>query len=103
MGASSTQQHLDDFVAAYNYAKRLKNLTPYEFICKQWTDNPNRSTLNPISNAGTKYLVGRTVAPMRQDHAVLAARHRDRDDRLQAIQPAIDVTGDDVTRHSKLP
>jgi len=28
------KQHLDDFINAYNYAGRLKGLTPYEFICK---------------------------------------------------------------------
>ena len=31
------RQHLADFVAAYNYGRRLKTLkglTPYEFICK---------------------------------------------------------------------
>jgi transposase InsO family protein len=35
--------HLADFVAAYNFARRLKTLrglTPYEAICKAWTDNP---------------------------------------------------------------
>jgi RNA polymerase sigma factor (sigma-70 family) len=26
----------------------LKGLTPYEFICKQWTIEPERFTLNPI-------------------------------------------------------
>src|SRR3546814_2530481 len=33
--------HLADFLAAYNFAKRLqalKGLTPYEYICKLWTD-----------------------------------------------------------------
>ena len=43
--------HLDDFIAAYNYARRLKTLrglTPYEFICKQWTGEPERFKLNPI-------------------------------------------------------
>jgi transposase InsO family protein len=45
------QRHLADFVAAYNFAKRLKTLkglTPYEFICKSWTKEPERFTLNPI-------------------------------------------------------
>ncbi|MFC4622098.1 hypothetical protein ACFO3A_07685, partial [Comamonas nitrativorans] len=28
--------------------KTLKGLTPYEFICKQWTDEPERFTINPI-------------------------------------------------------
>jgi len=26
------RQHLDDFVSAYNFGRRLKGLTPYEFI-----------------------------------------------------------------------
>jgi len=32
--------HLTDFMAAYNFAQRLKTLeglTPYEYICKIWT------------------------------------------------------------------
>ena len=43
--------HLADFVAAYNFARRLKTLkglTPYEFICKQWTREPERFRLNPL-------------------------------------------------------
>jgi hypothetical protein len=39
-----------NFVAAYNFAKRLKTLkglTPYEFICKCWTNEPQRFTSNP--------------------------------------------------------
>jgi transposase InsO family protein len=43
--------HLADFVAAYNFARRLKTLrglTPYEAICKAWTDDPQRFTLNPL-------------------------------------------------------
>ncbi|WP_348271705.1 IS3 family transposase, partial [Mesorhizobium sp. Root102] len=45
------RRHLNDFVAAYNFARRLKTLkglTPYEFICKSWTNDPQRFTLNPI-------------------------------------------------------
>jgi len=45
------RRHLADFVAAYNFAKRLKTLkglTPYEFICKAWTREPERFTLNPL-------------------------------------------------------
>jgi transposase InsO family protein len=45
------RSHLADFVAAYNFAKRLKTLkglTPYEFICKTWTKEPDRFTLNPL-------------------------------------------------------
>ena len=42
--------HLFDFVAAYNFAKRLKTrhgLTPYEFICTCWQIDPQRFTLDP--------------------------------------------------------
>lgn len=45
------RQHLADFIAAYNFGRRLKTLrglTPYEFICKQWTNQPNRFKINPI-------------------------------------------------------
>jgi transposase InsO family protein len=45
------EQHLADFINAYNYARRLKTLkglTPYEYICKIWADEPERFTLNPI-------------------------------------------------------
>ncbi len=44
------RQHLDDFVAAYNFARRLKTLrglTPYEAICKAWTNEPQRFIHNP--------------------------------------------------------
>ena len=42
--------HLDDFLAAYNFARRLKTLkglTPYEYICKIWTSEPERFKLDP--------------------------------------------------------
>ncbi len=45
------RRHLSDFLDAYNYARRLKTLnglTPYEYICKIWTPEPDRFTLNPI-------------------------------------------------------
>ena len=44
------RQHLIDFVAAYNFARRLKTLrglTPYEAICKAWTDEPSRFIHDP--------------------------------------------------------
>jgi len=44
------RQHLGGFVAAYNFGRRLKtlrSLTPYEYICKIWATEPERSTLNP--------------------------------------------------------
>ena len=43
--------HLGDFINAYNYARRLKTLgglTPYEYICKIWTTEPERFNLNPV-------------------------------------------------------
>jgi Integrase core domain len=39
-------QHLNDFINAYNFSRRLKTLkglTPYEFICKCWTEEPKDS------------------------------------------------------------
>jgi transposase InsO family protein len=42
--------HLQDFVDAYNYGRRLKTLkglTPYEFVCKCWTNEPERFNVNP--------------------------------------------------------
>ena len=45
------RQHLNDFVAAYNFGHRLKTLkglTPYEFICKCWTNQPDKFILNPL-------------------------------------------------------
>ncbi len=45
------RSHLTDFLAAYNFAKRLKTLkglTPYEHICKLWTEQPQRFKQNPI-------------------------------------------------------
>ncbi len=45
------RSHLAGFLAAYNFAKRLKTLrglTPYEYICECWTEKPDRFRLNPI-------------------------------------------------------
>ena len=44
------EAHLHDFINAYNYGRRLKTLkglTPFEYICKIWTINPERFTLDP--------------------------------------------------------
>jgi len=44
------RSHLADFLDAYNFARRLKTLgglTPYEYICKIWTSEPERFTLDP--------------------------------------------------------
>ena len=45
------RRHLAAFISAYNFGRRLKTLkglTPYEFICKCWTTQPQRFILNPI-------------------------------------------------------
>lgn len=45
------KNHLTDFVNAYNYGRRLKTLkglTPYEYICKIWTNEPKRFKIDPI-------------------------------------------------------
>ena len=42
--------HLRLFLDAYNHARRLKalrGLTPYEFICRAWTREPERFRLDP--------------------------------------------------------
>lgn len=48
--------HLQTFLMAYNFARRLKTLkglTPYEYLCQRWTKEPERFTINP-----THYSVG---------------------------------------------
>jgi len=45
------RNHLTNFISACNFGRRLKTLkglTPYEFISKQWTLEPERFALNPI-------------------------------------------------------
>lgn len=45
------REHLAAFVDTHNYAKQLKTLeglTPYELICRCWTEEPNRFKVNPI-------------------------------------------------------
>jgi transposase InsO family protein len=45
------QDHLESFVSAYNFGRRLKalrGLTPYEYICKIWKVEPERFRLDPI-------------------------------------------------------
>jgi transposase InsO family protein len=44
------KDHLAAFLTAYNFAKRLKTLrglTPYEYICKCWTENQDQFRLDP--------------------------------------------------------
>jgi len=45
------RRHLADFIDAYNFGQRLKTLnglTPYKFICKCWTSQPERFKFNPL-------------------------------------------------------
>jgi transposase InsO family protein len=45
------RHHLAAFLDAYNFAKRLKTLkglTPFESICKAWTNQPDRFKYEPI-------------------------------------------------------
>ena len=42
--------HLELFVAAYNHARRLKTLkgfTPHQYVCRIWTEEPERFKVNP--------------------------------------------------------
>lgn len=44
------RRHLNDFMAAYNFGRRLKTLkglTPYEYICRIWTSEPEKFIVNP--------------------------------------------------------
>ncbi len=50
-GHEQLRQHLADFIDAYNFGRRLKTLkglTPYEFICKQWTSEPKHFRIDPL-------------------------------------------------------
>ena len=45
------RRHLADFIDAYNFGRRLKTLkglTPYEFVCKCWTSEPQRFNIDPL-------------------------------------------------------
>jgi hypothetical protein len=45
------ETHITDFNAAYNYARRLKTLqglSPFDYICKIWTTEPERFNVDPI-------------------------------------------------------
>jgi hypothetical protein len=53
------RRHLQFFLDAYNHARRLKTLrglTPYEFICRAWTEQPSGFTANP-----THYTLGPNI------------------------------------------
>src|SRR3954462_7725464 len=57
------RQHLQLFVDAYNYGRRLKTLrglTPYEFICQTWTKEPEHFRLDP-----SHHMPGPNTSPVR--------------------------------------
>ncbi len=44
------QVHLELFLDAYNHARRpkaLNGLTPHGYVCRTWTEQPERFSLNP--------------------------------------------------------
>src|SRR6266446_2116244 len=48
---AEVRQHIQTFLDAYNFAKRLKTLnglTPFESVCKAWTKEPNRFKYDPV-------------------------------------------------------
>ncbi|GJE15218.1 hypothetical protein FOHLNKBM_6296 [Methylobacterium longum] len=56
------RQHLQLFVDAYNYGRRLKTLrglTPFKFICQTWTKEPERFRLDP-----SHYMLGPNIVAM---------------------------------------
>lgn len=63
--------HMHNFIDAYNYGRRLKTLrglTPYEYVCKCWTSEPQRFIKSAPSNAGSKQLeIGFGLQEIEQD------------------------------------
>ncbi|GLQ66598.1 hypothetical protein GCM10007870_21820 [Gluconobacter kondonii] len=79
--------HLNDFMAAYNFGRRLKTLnglTPYEYVCKIWTSEPERFIINPthqipgLNNDVTTALGGnvRWIDPADTGLNILSVRFR---------------------------
>ncbi len=57
-------EHLQALLLAYNHAKRLKRLrglTPHEFVCAQWQMNPTIFTRDPIHLTLGLYTIGITT------------------------------------------
>ena len=45
------RRHLEQFVSAYNFGRRLKTLnglTPFEAVCRTWQNEPERFSSNPL-------------------------------------------------------
>lgn len=48
------RQHLQLLIDAYNYGRRLKTLkglTPYEYVARIWTEEPERFKLDPCKHS----------------------------------------------------
>jgi transposase InsO family protein len=48
------RQHLQLFIDAYNYGRRLKTLiglTPFEYVARIWTEEPNRFKIDPYHHS----------------------------------------------------
>ena len=59
------KEHLQNFVNAYNFAKKLKTLkglTPYEYIIKCWQNEPERFKLNPKHHTMRLYTYTKAAA-----------------------------------------
>jgi transposase InsO family protein len=53
------QSHIEDFISAYNFAKRLRalnGLTPFEYISKCWSIKPQLFTINPLHLSPGPYI-----------------------------------------------
>ncbi len=58
-------QHLQAFLLARNHAKRLKTLrglTPHEFVCAQWQNNPTSFTRDPTHLTMELYSLGMSAS-----------------------------------------
>ena len=81
------RSHLQAFVRAYNFAKRLKTLrglTPYEYVCKIWTKEPQRFKTNSFHhNMGPNTLVNEKMLDSLQTFTT--ARREERKALLEAI------------------
>ena len=58
-GHDQLRRHPADFIDAKNCGRRLKTLkghTPYEFVCKLWTNQSKRTDHKLTAKAGTEQL-----------------------------------------------
>jgi hypothetical protein len=61
-GGGLRRRYASALIAAYNFAKRLKtlsDLTPHEYICKIWTEEPNRFKFDPTHLTSGLYILAR--------------------------------------------